>query len=124
MKQQATKPKPEKHNLTCHHCQKPGHYRNQSRQLKREDWGEANKNSAGNITITATVVERTLTLTTQAPNVARITTQTIEMTANPKLSTHLVRPVVKITTPQRNAFLEPMQQTNPSAIDFTFPETE
>ena len=34
--QQATKPNPEKNKLTCHHCKKRGHYRNQCRQLKKQ----------------------------------------------------------------------------------------
>ena len=40
--QNTGKPKP-----TCHHCKKPGHYRNQCRQLKREkDQGQKNTDSA------------------------------------------------------------------------------
>ena len=42
--QNSGKPKP-----TCHHCKKPGHYRNQCRQLKREkDQTRNNTNSATN----------------------------------------------------------------------------
>ena len=42
--QNTGKPKP-----TCHHCKKPGHYRNQCRQLKREkDQGQNNTDSASN----------------------------------------------------------------------------
>ena len=42
--QNSGKPKP-----TCHHCKKPGHYRNQCRQLKREkDQGQNNTDSAAN----------------------------------------------------------------------------
>ena len=42
--QNTGKPKP-----TCHHCKKPGHYRNQCRQLKREkDQGKNNTDSAAN----------------------------------------------------------------------------
>ena len=42
--QNTGKPKP-----TCHHCKKPGHYRNQCRQLKREkDQGLNNTDSAAN----------------------------------------------------------------------------
>ena len=47
--QQATKPNPEKPKPTCHHCKKPGHYRNKCRQLKKEgNPNDSNKNSAGN----------------------------------------------------------------------------
>ena len=42
--QNSEKPKP-----TCHHCKKPGHYRNQCRQLKREkDHVQNNTDSAAN----------------------------------------------------------------------------
>ena len=40
------------------------------------------------------------------------TLQTSEMAVSQKLSTHSVRPLAKRTTPQRNAFLQPMQQTD------------
>ena len=39
------------------------------------------------------------------------TVQTTEKTENQELSTHPVKPVAKRTTPQRNAILESMQQT-------------
>ena len=42
--QNSDKPKP-----TCHHCKKPGHYQNQSRQLKREkDYARKNTNCSNN----------------------------------------------------------------------------
>ena len=34
--QQATQRNSDKHKPTCHRCKKPGYYRNQCRQLKRE----------------------------------------------------------------------------------------
>ena len=38
--------------MPCHHCKKPGHCRNQCRQLKRgKEQGQNNKNSAGNSNI-------------------------------------------------------------------------
>ena len=44
--QNSEKPKP-----TCHHCKKPGHYRNRCRQLKREkDPARNSTNSANNKT--------------------------------------------------------------------------
>ena len=47
--QQATQQNPEKHKPTCHHCKKPGHHRNQCRQLKREkDQARNNTNSVDN----------------------------------------------------------------------------
>ena len=45
--QQATQQNSGKPKPTCHHCKKPGHYRNQCRQLKREkDRARNNTNSA------------------------------------------------------------------------------
>ena len=45
--QQGTQQNSEKPKPTCHHCKKPGHYRNQCRQLKREkDQGQNNTDSA------------------------------------------------------------------------------
>ena len=62
------------------------------------------------LTITATVVKQSLTLTTKIPIIAIPTTQTPEMTKNRKLSAHYVRPEAEPTTPQENAIVEPMQQ--------------
>ena len=45
--QQDTRQNSEKPKPTCHHCKKPGHYRNQCRQLKREkDQAQNNTDSA------------------------------------------------------------------------------
>ena len=47
--QQASQQNSEKSKPTCHHCKKPGHYRNQCRQLKRgKDQIQNNTDSAGN----------------------------------------------------------------------------
>ena len=47
--QQNTQQNSEKPKPTCHHCKKPGHYRNQFRQLKREkDQVQNNTDSAAN----------------------------------------------------------------------------
>ena len=46
--QQATQQNREEPKPTYHHCKKPGHYRNQCRQLKREkDQAQNNTTSAG-----------------------------------------------------------------------------
>ena len=59
------------------------------------------------------VVKRTLTLTTKIPT---IPTQTIQIfkkkTKYLDLSTHPVRPVVKLTNPERIVILEQMQRTD------------
>ena len=47
--QQASQQNSDKSKATCHHCEKPGHYRNQCRQLKREkDQVQNNIDSATN----------------------------------------------------------------------------
>ena len=47
--QQAPQQNPNKFRPTCHHCKKPGHYKNQCHQLKREkDQTRNNTNSANN----------------------------------------------------------------------------
>ena len=46
--QRAIQQNPEKPKPTYHHCKKPGHYRNQCRQLKREKDQKNKTNSAGN----------------------------------------------------------------------------
>ena len=47
--QQATQQNPEKPKSICHHSENPGHYQNQSHQLKREkDQAQNDKTTAGN----------------------------------------------------------------------------
>ena len=96
----ADRPKP-----TCHHCKKPGHYRNQCRLLKKQrEQTENNQNNPGNKnsddnTLFRTAMSATITTTKTA----------IELKESQKLFTHLVRHVEKQTTAQRNVTLEPMQ---------------
>ena len=96
----ADRPKP-----TCHHCKKPGHYRNQCRLLKKQrEETENNQNNPGN---------RNSDTNTSNPN-SNINKNNNNNNSNraerkPKLFTHSVRHVAKQTTPQRNVILEPMQ---------------
>ena len=93
--QNTGKPKP-----TCHHCKKPGHYRNQGRQLKREkDQSQNNTDSAAN----------NKNNNGSAP---RRTIQIIKVTEDLDLSFHPVRHVAEPTTPQRDATLEQTQRTD------------
>ena len=99
----ANRPKP-----TCHHCKKPGHYRNQWHLLKKQreqtennQHNPGNKNSAANTSNPNSNVDNN--------NKKKTVTKLKE---SQKLSTHPVRHVEKQTTPQRNAILEPMQPTN------------
>ena len=96
----ADRPKP-----TCHHCKKPGHYRNQCRLLKKQreqtkndQNNPGNKNSAAN---------------TSNPN-GNVNNNNNNKNSNKaeksqKLFTHPVRHAEKQTTPQKNVILEPMQ---------------
>ena len=93
--QNTGKPKP-----TCHHCKKPGHYRNQCHQLKREkDQSQNNTDSAAN----------NKNNNGSAP---RRTIQIIKETEDLDLSFHPVRHVAEPTTPQRDATLEQTQRTD------------
>ena len=96
----ADEPKP-----TCHHCKKPGHYRNQCRLLENSE----NKLKIINIIPeTKTVPPIPLTRTVMSTTIT--TTKTVtKLKESRKLSTHPVRHVGKQTTPQKNANLEPMQ---------------
>ena len=96
----ADRPKP-----TCHHCKKPGYYRNQCRLLKKQrETNENNQNNPGKKTVTPTPLTRTVMLTT-----ITILETITELKESRKLFTHPLRHVEKQTTPQRNVILEPMQ---------------
>ena len=58
------------------------------------------------------VVEQTLTTTINFPTIPTRAKQIIKKTEDLDLSSHLVRSVVKLTTPQRNVTLEHTQRTN------------
>ena len=102
--QRATQQNSEKSKPTCYHCKEPRHYRNQCRQIKQE------KDRAQHITNRAGKQKKIVVRQTQTPTKSFITflMQTIQIfkkTENRDLSTHLVRPVVKLTIPQRNVML-------------------
>ena len=63
-------------------------------------------------TITMVVLKPTLTLTIKLQTMPTRTIQRIKETEDLGLSSHRVRPVVEITTTQRNATLEQMQPTD------------
>ena len=102
------KPKP-----TCHHCKKPGHYRNQCRQLKEGKTKSKTIQIVRQITKTTMVVpKQTLTPIKKQQLQTRRTMQIIKETGKLDLFFHLVRHVAEQTTPQRNATLEQMQRTD------------
>ena len=92
--QNSDKPKP-----TCYHCKKSGHYK---------------ISAIIRIVPTITMVEpkQTLTPTTKLQTIPKQTIKIIKETEDLDLCSHLARPVVDLTTPQRNATLEETQQTD------------
>ena len=106
--QNTGKPKP-----TCHHCKKPGHYRNQCRQLKREkDQGQNNQIVLQITKTTMVMPQQTLTPTTKHQSQTRLTIQIFKETEDLDLFFHPVRHVAEPTTPQRDATLEQTQRTD------------
>ena len=96
----ADRPKP-----TCHHCKKPGNYRNQCRLLKKQrEQTENDQNNPGNKNSAAN---------TSNPN-GNVNNNNYnkigkKVEKSRKLFTHTVRRAEKQTTPQRNVSLKPMQ---------------
>ena len=64
------------------------------------------------ITIIKVVLKHTLTPTIEAQTIPTRTLQITRETEDLDLSTHPVRPVVELTTPQRNVTLEQTQRTD------------
>ena len=104
--QQPTNTNADRRKPKCHHCKKPGHYRNQCRLLKKQlEQTENDQNNPGNKTVAPMPLTRTVMSTTT------ITTKktVIKLKESQKLFSHPVRHVEKQTTPQRNVILKPMQ---------------
>ena len=104
--QQVTQQNLEKPKQTCHHCKRPGHYRNQCRQLKgktdqaRNYMNSADNNNNINSGQTNSNSNNKSSNNTNANNT--ITRKTEEL----DLSTHPLRPLVKLTLPQKNVSWE------------------
>ena len=99
----ADRPKP-----TCHHCKKPGHYRNQCRLLKKHrEQTENNQNNPGSKTSDTNTTNPNSNVNNNNNN--RNTETVTELKERQKLFTHPVRHVEKQTSPQRKIILEPMQ---------------
>ena len=112
--QQMTQQNSEKSKPHCHRCEKPGHYRNQCRQLKREKdpaWNNTNT-AENNINDNMVMVKQTLTPTKKFPTIPTRPIQIIQKTKDLDLFTHPVRPVVKLPTPHRSVTLGKMQLTD------------
>ena len=98
----ADRPKP-----TCHHCKRPGQYRNQCRLLKEQREQAEKKIKKVLETKTVTPVPLTKTATSK---ILLTTKKTVtELKESQKLLIHPVRHVARQTIPQRNATTEPMQ---------------
>ena len=113
--QQATKLNPMKPKPACHLCKKlitteTSVVNSRKRETKMTPTKIV---PVTTITVITTVVKQTLTPTTTKPSVMPMrTVRRTERTKNQELSPHPVRPVAKPTTPEKNAFLEPMQLTD------------
>ena len=109
--QQDTQQNSEKPKPTCHHCKKPGHYRNQCRQLKREkDQAQNNTDSTANNKNNNGSAQTNPTKNHQSQTRRKV--QIIKETEDLDLSFHPVRHVAEQTTPQRDATLEQTQRTD------------
>ena len=100
MSQHATNTNADRHKLTCHHCRKPGQYRNQCHRFKKQS------EQAEKLKIfqeTETVASKNLTQTTKSTLTTTTTTTTKKVT-EPKESqkgfTHPVRHAERKTTAQ------------------------
>ena len=108
--QQASQQNSEKPKPTSHHCKKPGHYRNQYRQLKRQKHQIRNTtNSADNTNNNNGSAQTNSNPNIKFQTIPTPSIQIIKETEYLDLSTQLVRPVVELTTPQRNVTLEQTQ---------------
>ena len=85
--------------------QKPGHYRYQTRQLKGEkDQAQNTTNIADKNNIIKGSGQTNSNYSINSPTKPTQKKQVIKKTEDLDLSTHPVRPVVKLNTPQRNVF--------------------
>ena len=91
---------------TCHHCEKPGHYRIQCRLLKKQrEQTEKNQNFPGNKNSDG----NTSNASSNVNNHNNNNKNSNRAEKSRKLFIHLVRHVARQTIPQRNATTEPMQ---------------
>ena len=107
--QNSAKPKPH-----CQHCKKPGHYRNQCRQLNRErDHARNNTSSADKSNNNNGKGQINSNSNNKASNNTNANNTNNQKKAEDlDLSIHFVRPLVELTTTQRNNTLEQMQRTH------------
>ena len=90
----AAKQNPKKPKLTCHHCRKPCHYRNQCLQLKCEkpQW-EGIKDSAGNNMINNNSGQTNIHPNNKNAKDIKNQNASKQMTGNQELFTRPMRPV-------------------------------
>ena len=113
MTQKASQQNSETPKRNCNYCKKPAHYPNQSRKFKREkDPIQITRIVPTILTIIMVLLKRTLTLTITSETIPTRTRQIVKETKDLYLSSHLVRPVVELTTPQNNVTLEQTQPTD------------
>ena len=99
IQQNSEKPKPT--------YEKPGHYQNQCRQLKREkDQAQENTNIARTNNNNNSSGQTNSNSNIEIPHKTNAKTLKTKLTENLDLSTHSVRPVVKLTIPHRTVTWE------------------
>ena len=92
--------------------QKPGHHRNQCRQLKREKEQTRNNTNSTDNTKKMVVLIQTPTPTINHQTKLKPKLQIFKETEDLDLSSHPLRPVVELITPQRIVTLEQTQRTD------------
>ena len=111
--QQATQQNSEKPKPTCHHCKSLviiGTSAVDSNEEKTKP--EITRIVLMITTMIMVLFRQTLTSTRKLPTIPTQTIGKIKKTGNPDLSTHPVRPLVKLTIPQRIVTLEQMQRSD------------
>ena len=109
--QQAPQQNSEKPKPTCHHCKKPCHCQNQCRQLKRENDQTRNHTNSANNSNGSAQTNSNPNPTMKFQTSPKRTKQIVRETKVLDLSSHPVRPVVELSTPQRMVTWEQTQQT-------------
>ena len=117
--QQTTQQKPEKHKTNCHYAKSQVTFETSAVNSNEKKTKPETTQKMLAITTTKILVKQFLTPPIKIPSMPTQTEQIVKKTKNPDLSTHPVRPVVKLTIPQKFATLEQTQRTdrNPRTVD-------
>ena len=94
----------EKPKLPCHHCDKLGHYEKKYRQLREQEEQAADSKTSSGPNNSARTNSNSNSSNNDLKNDKKVT-EDLELSTLPQ------RHMKKRTIPQRDVFLEPMQQT-------------